>query len=148
MPRSIERRSSPRNQLSRLVHVRPPETSLAPIEVLRPTCALTSPPATLLTSALANFSLDSIYFLMESLRIRKHMQLFVSFPNEFNPSAIRREYMVEVMRHEPLHRGRCVVAAKLLENIQLRLRDGLLVPETGFWSQWPLVVPTRLNVYA
>lgn len=170
---SIERRSSPRNQLSGLVHVRPANRPLAQVEVLDGLAAsssrsLSAPsprpsvitlPATSSNSSsaalhgsfvgpLANVSLNSIYFLMESVAIRNSMQLFVSFPNEFDAEAVRREFMVEVVRQDTLFPGRFGVAARILENIQLRLRDGLIVPETGFWSGWPLVAPTRLNVYA
>lgn len=174
---SIERRSSPRNQLSGLVHVRPANASLAQVEVLdglaasssrsfgnslsapsrRPsvitlpatsTNSSSSPSHGSFISPLANFSLNSVYFLMESVAIRKSMQLFVSFPNEFDAEAVRREFMVEVVRQDTLFPGRFGVAARILENIQLRFRDGLIVPETGFWSGWPLVAPTSLNVYA
>lgn len=147
MTGSIERRNHPRNQLARLVHVRPAGTSLARIQSPK-VITLPSPSANLLPGSLANFSPDSLYFLMESFAVRKHMQLLVSFPGELDFDAARREYTVEVVRQEPFLRGRCGVAARLLENIQLRLRDGLIVPESGFWSRWPLVVPTRLNVYA
>lgn len=170
---SIERRSSPRNQLSGLVHVRPANGPLAQVEVLdglaasssrslsapspRPsvitlpassTKSLSAPSFGSVTGPLANVSLNSIYFLMESVAIRKSMQLLVSFPNEFRAESVRREFMVEVVRQDTLFQGRFGVAARILENIQLRLRDGLIVPETGFWSGWPLVAPTRLNVYA
>lgn len=129
----IERRSSPRNMVSGLVEVRPAETGLARIE--KP-CAL------------SNASSDSLYFFIESYIVRQRMRLTLTFPNVFDPSAIHREYAVEVVRQESVLRGRCGVAAKLLENIQLRLRDGLLVPETGFSSYWPLVTPAHIDVYA
>jgi hypothetical protein len=98
--------------------------------------------------ALRNSSSDSIYFfLMERLIIRQSMQLIVSFPKVIDPSAVPYEWPVEILRHDSLP-GRFGVAAKLLHNLRLRLRDGLIVPETGFWSRWPLVSAAQLNAYA
>jgi hypothetical protein len=130
---SIERRSSPRNLVLAPLHVRPVEVNSGKVEIV---------------GGLSNVSLNSLYFSMERLPIRKRSQLVITLPNQFDRSAIQREFMVEVVREESLERGRFGIAAKLLHNIQLRLRDGLLLPETGIWSQFPLIAPVSLNVYA
>ena len=129
----IERRSSPRNAISGTVQVRTVQAGLTRIQKV---CAL------------RNSSSDSIYFfLMERLIIRRSLQLIVSFPKVVDPSAVPYEWPVEVVRHDSLP-GRFGVAAKLPHNIRLRLEDGLIVPETGFWSRWPLLSAAQLNVYA
>ncbi len=129
----IERRSSPRNGVPAIVQVRIMEAGLTRMPKV---CAL------------GNSSSDSIYFfLMERLIIRQSMQLIVSFPNVIDPWAVHHECPAEVVRHDWLP-GRFGVAAKILDNTRLRLQDGLIVPETGFWSRWPLVCATQLNVYA
>ena len=101
----------------------------------------------MLISSLANFSLDSVYLLVEQVTILRRTRFYVSFPNQFESAALCPEFMVEVVRHQSHFRGGFGVAAKLVENIQLRLCDGLLVPQDRFWKRWPLIVPTRLNVY-
>jgi hypothetical protein len=133
MTQAIQRRSSPRNKLSSLVHVRPSEAGLVIPESVCPT---------------ENSSREGIYFIAEKYTIRQRVQVFLSFPNNFDPAAIFREYLAEVVRLDSLPQGRCGVAARLLNHIQLRLCDGLIVPETGFWQSWPPAAPARLNFYA
>ena len=130
---AIERRSSPRNQILAPVQVLPAEGSRGVVEIV---------------GGLSNFSLNSLYFFMERYTLRKRAQLVVRLANQFDLSIPRREFMVEVVREEPLQCGRLGVAARLLHNMQLKLRDGLLLPETGVWSQFPLIAPVSLNVYA
>ncbi|HWF38628.1 MAG TPA: hypothetical protein VG322_08920 [Candidatus Acidoferrales bacterium] len=130
---AIERRSSPRNQVLAPVQVLPAESSRGAIEIV---------------GGLSNFSLNSLYFFMERYTLRKRSQLVVRLANQLEVSSLSREFMVEVVREEPLQCGRLGVAARLLHNIQLKLRDGLLLPETGIWSQFPLISPVSLNVYA
>ena len=132
---AIERRSSPRTQIEVLAPLRvwPAQLSSGPIEIL---------------GGLTNFSPNSLYFSMERFSIRKSTQLVLRLANQFGSSAVQREFMVEVVREEALERGRFGIAAKLLHNIQLKLRDGLLLPESGNWSQFPLIAPVSLNVYA
>jgi hypothetical protein len=130
---AIERRSSPRNQMLAPVQVLPAESSRGAVEIV---------------GGLSNFSLNSLYFFMERHALRKRTQLVVRLANQFETTAVRRAFMVEVVREEPLQGGRLGVAARLLHNIQLKLRDGLLLPETGVWSQFPLIAPVSLNVYA
>ena len=132
MTGSMERRGSPRNRLSGTVHVRTIEAGLARIQRV---CAL------------HNSSSHSVYFFIERYILQEQMQLIVSLPSAIDLSSAYHECPVEVIRQDSLP-GRYGVAAKLLHNIQLRLRDGLIVPETGFWSRWPPVAPTQINVYA
>ncbi len=130
---AIERRRSPRNRILAPVQVLPAGSSRGEIEIV---------------GGLSNFSLNSLYFFMERYALRKRSQLVVRLANQLEVSSLGREFMVEVVREEPLQGGRLGVAARLLNNIQLKLRDGLLFPETGVWSQFPLIAPVSLNVYA
>ena len=130
---AIERRRSPRNQILARMQILPVESSRGEIEIV---------------GGLSNFSLNSLYFFMERYALRKRSKLVVRLANQLEVSSLSREFMVEVVREEPLQGGRLGVAARLLNNIQLKLRDGLLLPETGVWSQFPLIAPVSLNVYA
>jgi hypothetical protein len=132
MTGSIERRGGIRSGLSGIVQVWMIEGGVARIQKV---CAL------------KNSSSDSVYFFIENYIIRQRMQLIVRFPNAVEPSVAFRECPVEVIRQDAFP-GRSGVAAKLLHHIQLRLRDGLIVPETGFWSRWPPVAPLHISVYA
>jgi hypothetical protein len=132
MTRSIERRGSPRNRLSGILHVRSMDAGLARIQRV---CAL------------HDSSADSVYFFIERYIIRERMQLILSFRNAVRPTSDYHECPVEVIRQDSLP-GRYGVAAKLLHHIQLRLRDGLIVPETGFWSRWPPATASQIDLYA
>ena len=140
----IQRRNSPRNPVSSLVRVRRPEWALANPKIL----------------TAENVSTQGIYLVAESYTIRQRVKLFLSFPT--NPvtntamnvvpnldlQAIDREYLAEVVRVDSLPKGRLGVAARLLHNIQLRLRDGLIVPDAGFWMSWPHMAPQAIDFYA
>jgi hypothetical protein len=133
MTEAIQRRDSPRDPVSSLVRVRRPEVQLAGCERICIT---------------ENSSRNGIYFVAESYTLLRKVQLYLSFPHLADPQSISSEYLAEVVRVDSLPRGRSGVAARLLQNIQLRLRDGLIVPETGFWMSWPPDVPRVLNLYA
>jgi hypothetical protein len=132
MSTAIERRSTPRTQLLAPVRVRPAEIISGPVEIV---------------GGLSNFSTNSVHLFMERYAKLKRAQLIVRLANQFDPSFMR-EFMVEVVREEALQNGRFAIAAKILHNIQLKLRDGLLLPESGLWNTFPLVTPTSLNIYA
>jgi hypothetical protein len=129
----IQRRESDRAPVSSIVRVRRPEIQLAGGTRICTT---------------ENSSRNGIYFVAESITILRKVQLFLSFPHHADPTAISPEYLAEVVRVDALPQGRLGVAARLLQNIQLRLRDGLIVPETGFWMSWPHEAPQLLNLYA
>jgi len=129
----IQRRDSDRAPVSSIVRVRRPEIQLAN-------------GARICTTE--NTSRNGLYFVAENLTIVRKVQLFLSFPHRAEPSSVTPEYLAEVVRVDSLPQGRLGVAAKLLQNIQLRLRDGLIVPETGFWMSWPHDTPQLINLYA
>jgi len=129
----IQRRDSDRAPVSSIVRVRRPEIQLAG-------------GARICTTE--NTSRNGIYFVAENYAFIRTVQLFLSFPHQADPASISREYLAEVVRVDSLPQGRLGVAAKLLQNIQLRLRDGLIVPETGFWMSWPHDTPQLINLYA
>jgi PilZ domain-containing protein len=130
---SIQRRSGPRDQLCCLIRVRPSDPSPAAIERM---------------AATENVSSHGIYFVTEGYTFQKRTQLLVGFAQTLDRSAAPSVFQAEVVRLDSLRRGRYGVAAILLENIRFRLRQGLIVPETGFWKQWPPVAPGHINLYA
>lgn len=132
MSTAIERRSTPRTQLLAPVRVRPAEIITGPVEIV---------------GGLSNFSTNSIHLFLDRYNMRKRSQLIVQLANQFDPSSMR-EFMVEVVREEALQSGRFAIAARILHNIQLKLRDGLLLPESGLWNTFPLITHTSLNIYA
>jgi hypothetical protein len=129
----IQRRDSPRDQISCLVRVRESDPDPAGIEHVYPA---------------ENISSGGIYFVTETYAFRRRTQLFLSFPRSLGTLATLNGFQAEVVRVDSLMRGRCGVAARLLDNIRLRLRDGLIVPEAGFWKQWPPVAPEHISLYA
>jgi hypothetical protein len=131
--RPIQRREGHRDQLSCLVRVR--ESNPAPVGIER-------------VCPTENISSGGIYFITETYALRKRTQLFLSFPRTLGTLATPNGFQAEVVRVDSLMRGRCGVAAKLLDNIRLRLRDGLIVPEAGFWKEWPSVTPEFISLYA
>ena len=134
MTQAIQRRSSHRDPLSAIVRVRPSQTGLVI-------------PETVCTTE--NASQQGVYFVAEKHAISQRVRVFLSFPNNFDPTSIFREYLAEVVRLDSLPQGRFGVAAKLLHSVQLRLREGLIVPETGFWKSWPPIdEASRLSLYA
>ena len=130
---AIQRRNSDRIQSSFLVHVRLPEARLAI-------------PETICTTA--NSSREGVYLIGDRNSLQREVRLFLRFPNNFDAGAVLREYLAEVVRLDSLPQGRCGVAARLLHNIRLTLRDGLIVPATGFWESWPPAAPERINLHA
>jgi hypothetical protein len=133
MTQAIQRRDSDRAPVTSIVRVRRPEIQLAGAQRICTT---------------SNSSRNGVYFVAESLALLSKVQLFLSFPHHENPSSLSREYLAEVVRVDSLPGGRSGIAARLLHNIQLRLRDGLIVPETGFWMNWPHETPQLVNLYA
>ena len=133
MTQAIQRRLSNRDKVSSLVRVRPSDTQL-----LLPEAICTT----------ENSSRQGLYFVVEKYAIRQRVQLFLSFPNKFDPTAMFREYLAEVVRVDSLSDTRFGIAIRLLHDIQLRLRDGLIVPETGFWRSWPPVEAGTFSVFA
>jgi hypothetical protein len=133
MTEAIQRRDSDRAPVTSIVRVRRPEIQLAGGQRICTT---------------SNSSRNGVYFVAESLTLLRKVQLFLSFPHHADPSSLSREYLAEVVRVDSLPGGRSGIAARLLHNIQLRLRDGLIVPETGFWMNWPPETPQLVNLYA
>jgi len=133
MIQAIQRRDSQRDPVTSIVRVRRPEIQLAG-------------GARICTTE--NSSRNGVYFVAESLALLRRVQLYLSFPHLADPRSISREYLAEVVRVDSLPYGRSGVAARLLHNIQLRLRDGLIVPDTGFWMSWPHDTPLLLDLYA
>jgi hypothetical protein len=133
MTQAIQRRDSDRAPVTSIVRVRRPEIQLAGGQRICTT---------------SNSSRNGVYFVAESLTLLSKVQLFLSFPHQADPSSLSREYLAEVVRVDSLPGGRSGIAARLLQNIQLRLRDGLIVPETGFWMNWPHETPQLVNLYA
>ncbi len=132
----IQRRDSHRAPVSSIIRVRP--------EVLLPGDAT----GAVRICTTENTSRNGLYFVAESITILRKVQLFLSFPHLDQAAALSPEYRAEVVRVDSLPQGRLGVAARLLHNIQLRLRDGLIVPDTGFWMSWPHDAPQFLNLYA
>jgi hypothetical protein len=133
MTEAIQRRDSDRAPVTSIVRVRRPEIQLAGGQRICTT---------------SNSSRNGVYFVAESLTLLRKVQLFLGFPHHADPSSLSREYLAEVVRVDSLPGGRSGIAARLLHNIQLRLRDGLIVPETGFWMNWPHETPQLVNLYA
>lgn len=133
MIQAIQRRDSERDPVTSIVRVRRPEVQLA---------------GGVRICTTENASRNGIYFVAESYTLLHKVQLLLSFPQHGDPQSIPREYLAEVVRVDSLPRGRLGVAARLLHNIQLRLRDGLIVPETGCWMSWPHDTPRLLDLYA
>jgi PilZ domain len=133
MTQAIQRRDSDRAPVTSIVRVRRPEIQLAGGQRICTT---------------SNSSRNGVYFVAESLTLLRKVQLFLSFPHHADPSSLSREYLAEVVRVDSLPGGYSGIAARLLHNIQLRLRDGLIVPETGFWMNWPHETPQLVNFYA
>jgi hypothetical protein len=133
MIQAIQRRESLRDPVSSLVRVRRPEVQLASGERI---CTA------------ENSSRNGIYFVADSYTLRRQVQLFLSFPHITDLHAISPEYLAEVVRVDSLPHGRSGVAARLLNHIQLRLRDGLIVPETRYWIAWPHDEPRLIDLYA
>jgi hypothetical protein len=130
---SIERRSSPRDNLPGLVRVRESHVALAGIGTVCVT---------------ENISSQGIYFIAENDSFRQRTHLLLSFPHDLDGSKIFRECLAEVVRLDSFFPGRCGVGARLPQSIHLVLRDGLIVPETGFWKQWPPATPGLIHLYA
>jgi hypothetical protein len=128
----IERRTAPRDRLSGLLRARESQVALAGTG----TVCITE-----------NVSSHGIYLIAEDDSFRQTTHLLLSFPYGLGGSKIFRECLAEVVRWDPLA-GRCGVAARISQNIHLVLRDGLIVPETGFWQQWPPAAQGLINLYA
>ena len=76
-----------------------------------------------------NFSHDGIYFLAFDDMLREKMQLLLKFSYHDRRTVKAREYLVQIVRINPLFQRRCGVGARLVFDTPARLHHGLLLPE-------------------
>lgn len=76
-----------------------------------------------------NFSHDGIYFLAFDDMLLEKMQLLLKFSYHDRPTVKAREYLVEIVRINPLFQRRCGVGARLVLDDPARPDQGLSLPE-------------------
>jgi PilZ domain len=96
---SPERRGSRRCKITQLMRIRPSDPEKEPFEDLRGTVSV---------------SRSGIYFHTTELGYEVGMRLFVTMPYSYNPSAMSREYLAEVVRKDSLPNGMTGVGFKTL----------------------------------
>jgi PilZ domain len=96
---SPERRGSRRCKITQLMRIRPSDPEKEPFEDLRGTVSV---------------SRSGIYFHTTELGYEIGMRLFVTMPYSYNPSAMSREYLAEVVRKDALANGMTGIGFKTL----------------------------------
>jgi PilZ domain len=96
---SPERRGSRRCKITQLMRIRPSDPEKEPFEDLRGTVSV---------------SRSGIYFHTTELGYELGMRLFVTMPYSYNPSAMSREYLAEVVRKDPMPNGMTGIGFKTL----------------------------------
>jgi hypothetical protein len=96
---SPERRGSRRCKITQLMRIRPSDPEKEPFEDLRGTVSV---------------SRSGIYFHTTELGYEIGMRLFVTMPYSYNPSAMSREYLAEVVRKDTLSNGMTGIGFKTL----------------------------------
>jgi PilZ domain len=96
---SPERRGSRRCKITQLMRIRPSDPEKDHFEDLRGTVSV---------------SRSGIYFHTTELGYQVGMRLFVTMPYSYNPSAMSREYLAEVVRKDSLPNGMTGIGFKTL----------------------------------
>jgi hypothetical protein len=96
---SPERRGSRRCKITQLMRIRPSDPEKEPFEDLRGTVSV---------------SRSGIYFHTTEVGYEIGMRLFVTMPYSYNPSAMSREYLAEVVRKDNLSNGMTGIGFKTL----------------------------------
>jgi hypothetical protein len=96
---SPERRGSRRCKITQLMRIRPSDPEKEHFEDLRGTVSV---------------SRSGIYFHTTELGYEVGMRLFVTMPYSYNPSAMSREYLAEVVRKDSLPNGMSGIGFKTL----------------------------------
>lgn len=96
---SAERRGSRRCKITQLMRIRPSDPEKVHFEDLRGTVSV---------------SRSGIYFHTTELGYEIGMRLFVTMPYSYNPSAMSREYLAEVVRKDALANGMTGIGFKTL----------------------------------
>ncbi len=94
-----ERRGSRRCKITQLMRIRPSDPEKEHFEDLRGTVSV---------------SRSGIYFHTTELGYEVGMRLFVTMPYSYNPSAMSREYLAEVVRKDPMPNGMTGIGFKTL----------------------------------
>lgn len=97
-----ERRGSRRCKITQLMRIRPSDPEKEPFEDLRGTVSV---------------SRSGIYFHTTEQGYEIGMRLFVTMPYSYNPSAMSREYLAEVVRKDPMPNGMTGIGFKTLMEI-------------------------------
>jgi PilZ domain-containing protein len=97
--RRSERRASRRCKFTQLMRIRPSDPEREAFEDLRSTMSV---------------SRTGIYFRTTEKGYEIGMRLFVTMPYTPDPAAVRREYLAEVVRKDPLQNGMNGIGIKIL----------------------------------
>lgn len=96
---SPERRGSRRCKITQLMRIRPSDPEKDHFEDLRGTVSV---------------SRSGVYFHTTETGYELGMRLFVTMPYSYNPSAMSREYLAEVVRKDPMSNGMTGIGFKTL----------------------------------
>lgn len=96
---SPERRGSRRCKITQLMRIRPSDPEKEHFEDLRGTVSV---------------SRSGVYFHTTETGYELGMRLFVTMPYSYNPSAMSREYLAEVVRKDPMSNGMTGIGFKTL----------------------------------
>ena len=94
-----ERRGSRRCKITQLMRIRPSDPEKDHFEDLRGTVSV---------------SRSGVYFHTTETGYELGMRLFVTMPYSYNPSAMSREYLAEVVRKDPMPNGMTGIGFKTL----------------------------------
>jgi len=129
----IQRRVSPRIKLFCMAHFR--RSDAGPTGHAR-------------LCAVRDISQDSIYFVAASHELSEAALLLLRFSYNLNSSVKGREYLMEVMRINPLRQGRCGVGARLVPYVPLTLQDGWLKAHAASPdNRWPETASGLIDLY-
>lgn len=96
---AAERRGSRRCKFTQLMRIRPSDPELEPFEDLRSSVSV---------------SRSGVYFHTTEKGYELGMRLFITMPYSYDPSAMGREYLAEVVRKDDLPNGMTGVGFKTL----------------------------------
>ena len=99
VPTQTERRGSRRCKITQLMRIRPSDPEKEHFEDLRGTVSV---------------SRSGVYFHTTETGYELGMRLFVTMPYSYNPSAMSREYLAEVVRKDPMSNGMTGIGFKTL----------------------------------
>ena len=104
-PARTERRNSRRCKITQLMRIRPSDPERPDFDDIRGTMSV---------------SRTGVFFHSSEPAYEVGMRLFVSMPYTNQPAAMSREYLVEVVRREPLPNGLFGIGFKILMEMGLK----------------------------